>query len=406
MSAETFSRAPWLRPRETGSDCPEPTTGSQNYLSLEQRAETVTGAGGRAARADTHEALQLSAALWACEFLFAAIHNFTLGRFRTPVEITAVCFATLTAVCVASLAYKAFTRVPANSGSRTPFFLAIILLATLLQTALEKLIGLSMIEGIYLNPVTLGFSFFIYFFLYSLNLAIFQIVTANRRVRSQALRLVEAEAERLRAELQTLRLKLNPHFLFNALSAASALVAVGRQAEGEAMMNRLANFLRSTFEMDVGDISLSDELSLLEDYLDVERTRFQDRLLVEMSCVPEVADALVPSLLLQPLVENAVKYAVSTSVEPVTITVRAWREDQDLMLAVEDDGSSHPASLSPGTGLGQAATRSRLLMRYGARAEFEAGPEVGKGYRVTMRLPLIYPDAAPASSETASLSAV
>lgn len=219
----------------------------------------------------------------------------------------------------------------------------------------------------------------LYVAIYAANLALFWLSAAHRSQR-------EAEANSLRAELYALRLKLNPHFMFNALNSASALAETGQREDLEALLENLANFLRASFEVGVEDISLREELSLVDDYLAVEGVRFPDRLSVQIDIDPAAVSIRLPSMLLQPLVENAVKYAVAPSMEPVILSIGARAHDGRLHLSVEDEGSA-PAPVQPGgTGVGQAATRSRLALRYGEAASFNARP-TPKGYRVDIELP-------------------
>jgi len=198
-------------------------------------------------------------------------------------------------------------------------------------------------------------------------------------------RVTEARALAREAELQSLRLQINPHFLFNSLHSISALATIdGTRARD--MCLRLADFLRSSLGM--GDrelIPLREELALARSYLDVERARFGERLKVEEVIYPECEDCGVPPLLLQPLVENAVKHGVSGLLEGATIRLAALRTDSAVEIVVEN--AFDPEMEAPQKiGMGLENVRRRLRVRYGAAAGFDAGGKDGI-YRVELRLP-------------------
>lgn len=206
---------------------------------------------------------------------------------------------------------------------------------------------------------------------------------------------LHAERERsLRAEalvhagrLDALRVQLNPHFLFNALNAISTLVVDGRSSEAATMIARLADLLRSTLERPLNDeVPLSAELDLVRRYLDIERVRLGSRLHVEIVVDASAVNARVPSLLLQPLVENAVRHAIAPREEGGRLVVTAKRADDRLRLCVEDDG---PGLATPpnGTGIGLANTRERLVHRYGADHQFALERSAMRGLRVRIELP-------------------
>lgn len=203
----------------------------------------------------------------------------------------------------------------------------------------------------------------------------------------------EREAARLRAaaqsaEIRALRYQVNPHFFFNTLNSLSSLILSDRKAQAEAMILKFAHFFRNSLSADpTEDVPLADEVALQRLYLDIETVRFPDRL----SCtfdIPEVAArACVPGMILQPLIENAVKYAVAPARRPVTIAVRATVEGETLRIAVEDNG--HTVGTAPGTGVGLRNVRDRLAARYGDAARFEAAPRPSGGFSATLTLPLV-----------------
>lgn len=209
-------------------------------------------------------------------------------------------------------------------------------------------------------------------------------------------RLARAEAETQKAVLSALRFQVNPHFLFNALNAAAALIAARRNREAEEVVLRLSDFFRASLSTTAENtMALSDELELLDVYLQIERTRFSDRMTVEVDCPATLESALVPSLLLQPLAENAVKHAVAPATRPVHVQVTVGVEEGRLVLSVTDDGEPRqpgaPTRDSEGVGLRNVAGRLKAL--YGDRAEAEAGP-TESGYQARLRFPLEFANVA------------
>jgi signal transduction histidine kinase len=197
----------------------------------------------------------------------------------------------------------------------------------------------------------------------------------------------QAEAAASAARLAALRYQLNPHFLFNTLNAVSSLVVTRRNAEADAMLAKLSDFLRATLVADPeGMISVEDELATLQHYLEIEAVRFGDRLAVAFVCPPDLEDATLPSFLLQPLVENAIKYAVSPANRSVTVRIEVERGADDLVVTVQDDGES-AGQVQGGTGLGLANVRQRLRVLYGARASLDAVAGE-RGFVARVRLPL------------------
>lgn len=190
------------------------------------------------------------------------------------------------------------------------------------------------------------------------------------------------------AELRSLRYQVNPHFLFNTLNSLSALVLTGKLAAAERMIQTLSTFYRRSLAGDpTGDLPLTEEIELQKLYLEIEALRFPERLRTVFSVPEDLEDVLVPGMILQPLVENAVKYAVAVSKNPVTLTIAARAEGEQLVLSVTDDG---PGSGQPqdGCGIGLANVRERLHARFGAAAALLAGALPQGGFRAEIRLPL------------------
>jgi LytS/YehU family sensor histidine kinase len=210
-----------------------------------------------------------------------------------------------------------------------------------------------------------------------------QLRTAERRAS-------RAERDAQAAQLKALRYQVNPHFLFNTLNSLSSLVMARRADEAEEMIVNLSTFFRSSLAIDPGaDIRLSEEIRFQRLYLDIEKVRFPNRLQVAIHIPDDLSTALVPPLILQPLVENAIKHGVARSPEPVTLSIRAREEDGLLILAVENSaGVGAPSPAGPGAGVGLANVCERLAARFGRAASCEAGPLPDGGYRVTLSMPL------------------
>jgi two-component system sensor histidine kinase AlgZ len=205
------------------------------------------------------------------------------------------------------------------------------------------------------------------------------------RAREVELREEQARRELLEAQLANLRSRLNPHFLFNSLNTLAGLIEEDPARAVDAL-ERLSELLRHALESsEQRRTTLGAELDVLEDYLRMEQLRFGDRLRWTLDADAEARAASVPSLLLQPVVENAVKYAVAPRREGGTIAILARTEQGRLRLEVEDDGPGHGESSS--TGLGHRTLRQRLELEYGDAAQLDAGPQQ-PGYRVELDLPL------------------
>lgn len=212
----------------------------------------------------------------------------------------------------------------------------------------------------------------------------------SHEVRDRERRLAELEVVAREAQLEALRHQMNPHFLFNTLNSISSMIWDRDPARAEEMLVALADFLRSTLEIDPrGEISLDEEIALQRAYLAIEQFRFPTRLKVAWRLPPELGAARVPALILQPLVENAIKYAVSPSRSATTVRIEASRGRRDLVLVVEDDGPSRAADPAQGgAGLGLNLVRRRLAVRYGDAGRLAAGAQPRRGFRAEVTLPL------------------
>jgi len=221
----------------------------------------------------------------------------------------------------------------------------------------------------------------------------------HQRLRRQTEAALAASAIAHEAQLRMLRYQLNPHFLFNTLNAISTLVLDHDTAAANRMVQGLSAFLRHSLDTDpVRQVTLDEELAALELYLGIEAVRFGERLSVERDIAPDCRSALVPGLLLQPLVENAIKHAVARSVTGGTIRLFACRDGSQLQLGVTDDGPG-AAGAGPGgdrrAGVGLRNTRERLRVLYGARQGLEIRELPTGGCDVRLHLPF---EQAPGSS--------
>jgi two-component system, LytTR family, sensor kinase len=196
------------------------------------------------------------------------------------------------------------------------------------------------------------------------------------------------------AELRALRYQVNPHFLFNTFNSLSSLVMTDQKAKAEAMIMNLSHFFRSSLTGDPSaDMPLAEEVRLQQLYLEIEGARFPKRLISKFDVPPAIADAAVPGLILQPIVENAVKHGVSRMTTPVTISISAKADGDRLILTVADDAKHSGAAEenSPdGKGIGLGNVRDRLAARFGEDARMEIRRPVAGGFVVTLNLPLVH----------------
>jgi len=235
----------------------------------------------------------------------------------------------------------------------------------------------------------MGLGVAVYATVVAVTMAIDERATRRRRELDTA----RLEADLAQAQLRTLQMQLQPHFLFNTLHSIAMLTDV-EPAVAERMAVKLADLLRETLRLrDVPELALREELALLRAYLEIEEARFGDRLDVSISVPDELLDVPVPCFLLQPVVENAVRHGVSERIEGGRVWVTANREAHTLALTVEDDGPGFSADAYGGSGrgegLGLSATRDRLLLRYGASASLRCEARSGGGgSRVAIRIPM------------------
>lgn len=189
------------------------------------------------------------------------------------------------------------------------------------------------------------------------------------------------------AELRSLRYQVNPHFLFNTLNSLSSLVIKGENERAEAMIQSLSGFYRTSLSHDpLEDVTLAEEVELQQRYLEIEGVRYPDRLRTVIDIPAELENTKVPGMILQPLVENAIKYGVSRSNRPVTLTIAARRVGNTTRISVTDDGDKIKGKSEGGSGIGLANVRDRIEARYGERGRLEAGPGSEGGFAATITI--------------------
>jgi two-component system, LytTR family, sensor kinase len=208
------------------------------------------------------------------------------------------------------------------------------------------------------------------------------------------------------AHLRALQSNLNPHFLFNALNGIATLVREGDVTAASAMIDALSVLLRSTLQrVNTAEIRVSEELQLIEQYLRIQRFRFGERLRSTVITEPEALDALIPTLILQPLVENAVRHGVLPREDGGSLWISIRKVAETLVVSVEDDGPGLKQGVINAVGLGLENSRDRLAALYGTTAQLEAGPRIEGGFAVIIRMPFRRAAAPSATDSSAALTA-
>jgi hypothetical protein len=210
--------------------------------------------------------------------------------------------------------------------------------------------------------------------------------------RTRHLHASDLEARLARTHLQVLKMQLQPHFLFNTLNAIAELVHSDPDAADQ-MITRLGRLLRLSLDHASHQVvPLRQEADFLRVYMDIEQVRFQDRLLVVWDLAPDTLDAAVPTLLWQPVLENAIRHGVTPLAGRGRIVITSRRDAEDLVLEIRDNGRGLPPGGAPRQGVGLRNIRERVEQLYGPRAQFVLSPAVGGGTAATLRLPFIHCD--------------
>ncbi len=232
---------------------------------------------------------------------------------------------------------------------------------------------------------TMGHTAIIIYFLIALGS---YALTYFRQFRDAQVDRARVQTQLAEAHLESLKSRLHPHFLFNALNSISALLHTDVE-RADRMIARLSELLRASIEnTGIKEVSLRDEIDFLDRYLEIQRVRFEDRFEVSYQTGDEVSNAAVPSLILQPLVENTIRHGVAKVIRPVSVMVSAHRENGNLVISVKDDGPGFEkpvADVKPGFGL--RSTRERLEQMYGTNQSLDLQSSPGEGVGITIRLP-------------------
>jgi sensor histidine kinase YesM len=224
---------------------------------------------------------------------------------------------------------------------------------------------------------------------YGIIVAVSELLHYQAKCRERETRAAILETQLAHAQLTALKMQLDPHFLFNTLHAISSLMHEDAAA-AEKTVNRLSDLLRLSVENgNVQQVTLRREMEFLEGYLDIQKTRLRDRLNVRLHLDPGTLEALVPNMILQPLVENAVKYGIASRNTPGTLVIRAECHDEVLRLEITDDGPGlNPIRVDkPTRGVGIANARARLQQLYGETHHFSMSRPPGGGTQVRLEIP-------------------
>ncbi len=346
---------------------------------------------------------------WAGALLLRSAAGMALGQsftFLVPMLISAVTGYSISLLL--SIVYRTvIDKAPAVTWGTTLFavvmgsglyaYIDVWVLQTIQQSADEKNFGALFVGTLFINATLLGAWTALY---YAVNFYV--------RAEEQADQMMRLEAAATSAQLTMLRYQLNPHFLFNTLNSISTLVLLKQTDQANAMLSRLSSFMRFTLINEAeAKVTLTQEVETLKLYLDIEKMRFEDRLRTEFSIDPAAANALVPSLLLQPLVENAIKYAVTPKEDGADISVSAQLVGQKLRIIVSDTGPGlQPGAQNPNlsTGVGMANTRNRLMQAYGEEQRFEHYVRANGGFEVLIEMPYQVKGIMIANENVAALS--
>jgi two-component sensor histidine kinase len=279
-------------------------------------------------------------------------------------------------------------RLPAHFAAMTIFSFLHTSLMALSRNLLFPLVGLGSYDyGIMRYRYLMEFSNDT--IVYCLFVGFVYLFDHYRQSRDREVQTAQLETQLAQAQLQALRLQLQPHFLFNAMNTISSLVYENPRAADE-MIARLSDLLRMTMrDSGAQEVTLEQELKLLDLYLDIMRARFEERLTVHIDCEADLGRALVPQLVLQPLVENCIRHAADPETGVVQITVCARRESGALLLEVSDNGPGvgEQLALAGSNGIGLTNTAERLRQLYGSLHGLTLANGEGQGLTVTVRLP-------------------
>jgi two-component system, LytTR family, sensor kinase len=331
---------------------------------------------------------------WAAYALLRYLSSEAFGIGLQPA--IAIALATATGFSLTLIMASVFRRVMNKTG--TILWLAsagIIIVCAGIFSALEVWAHITFVDPGW-RPVTSAYLSVALFDLYVLTswAGLYYGINYYIMMQAQNQQLLALSAMAHAAQLKMLRYQLNPHFLFNTLNSLSTLVLLGERESANSMLSKLSAFLRYSLAGEPSNaVSLAQEIEALKLYLDIEKTRFQERLQVSFDVETPALATPIPSLLLQPLVENAIKYAVAPQEEGAQIHIAARINHDYLCLSVLDTGPGLPnvassAEANTTNGVGLSNTRERLSAFYGEHAQLRLKPNTPKGLIITLDIPL------------------
>jgi two-component system LytT family sensor kinase len=280
---------------------------------------------------------------------------------------------------LAPLIYRVLVHFPI-AGEHTKRDLLVHATGSLLSAALHALVS-ALATGRALPRLSMIWSVVTYWDILGVSYA----VDAYRRLQARAFHTAVLEKQLAQAQLLALKMQLQPHFLFNALNSIASLLR-SDLVGAERMLACLGDFLRMTLEgADHQQVPLRQELQLLRSYLEIEQIRFRDRLSVRFDVEPAVLDDAVPNLILQPILENAIRHGIARKTSPGCVEIRASHQNGHLALQVQDDGPGFRGQPADGNGL--SITRARLRESYGDASVVELTSPISGGTLVTLRIP-------------------
>lgn len=343
-------------------------------------------------------AIRLCAVLWLFGYALVIGGAIAQGRFAGGMMIVANVPLILLGIAQAVALSLLLDHLETRSGHVKWMLMALAgLFAAMIQTAADQawlqLLALTLVPSwqdwaVGLQPQRLVPILILYCWTMYLSIALVWAARATDIARLNDARAISFAAAASRAEAAALRLQLNPHFLFNTLNGISSLVVRGRDEEAEEMLGRLADFLRAALVSSPDAmVPIAQELATIRAYLEIERARFGDRLELTTQVDPALRDLTIPNFLLQPLVENAVRYGAAEAQGHTRICIGVTGSETMVCIELFNTGDT-PGGAGSGHGIGIDNSRRRLQLHYGGAAAIQHGPVPG-GYRVAIELPCV-----------------